>query len=454
MTAAPIHNGPQKGPQMDFFSTPSDIAIFGGAAGCLGGGKSYALLLEPLRHFHNSKFSAVIFRRNSTMVRNVGGLWQDSTSIYAPLKAHPREAYLEWIFPSGMKVKFAHLENESTVYDWQGSQIPFIGFDELVHFTEKQFWYLLSRLRSTSGVAGYVRATCNPDCDSWVRPLIDWWIDSEGYPIPEKSGKLRWFIRRDDSLIWGDSQEELKAKYGDDESPKSFTFIPSKLTDNAILMEKDPSYLSNLKALSRVERMRLLAGNWNVRATAGMMFQREWFPVVDAVPQGWTQAIRTYDRAATKPNEVNKDPDWTRGLLLYKYPNNTFIVADLKSLRDTPGQVENLIRNVAAHDGRAVQIVSQQDPGSAGVAEAENFTRMLSGYNVKTVVLSKDTVTRAKPVSAQVEAGNIKVLRAPWNGEFFTELENFPEGRHDDIVDCLSMGFNILSAGFSILNAL
>jgi predicted phage terminase large subunit-like protein len=442
---------PQPGPQTMFLKSPADIAIFGGGA---GGGKSFSLLLEPLYHSDNSKFGGVIFRRNSVQVRNEGGLWDESVQLYRQFNAHPREATLEWLFPSGSRMKFAHLENEQTVYNWQGSQIPFIGFDELTHFTEKQFWYMLSRNRSLSGVPGYVRATCNPDCDSWVRKLIDWWIDKDGYPVKERSGVLRWFIRRDDTFIWGDSKRELIEKYGSDQHPKSVTFIPSLVYDNKILMEKDPSYLSNLMALSRVDRMRLLGGNWNVRATAGTMFQREWFPIVDAVPGGWIQAVRYWDRAATKPNESNRDPDWTRGLKLYKYTDNTFVVVDLKSLQDTPGRVETLIKNTASHDTYSVTIVGEQDPGSAGVADADNFVRMLSGFDVRTRKPTHDKITRAKPVSAQCEAGNIKVLRAPWNDEFFSELENFPDGNHDDIVDVLSGAFNEMSGGLSLADVL
>lgn len=353
-----------------------------------------------------------------------------------------------------MIVKFAHLEHEKTVYDWQGAQIPLIGFDELTHFSEKQFFYMVSRNRSTSGIPGYIRATCNPDVDSWVRDFIDWWIDEDGYPIKERSGKLRWFIKNNDEIIWADSKKEITDLYGPKALPKSLTFIPSLLQDNVILMEKDPSYLANLRALSRVDRLRLEKGNWNVRASAGMMFRREWFQVLDAIPAGWISAVRFWDRAGTKPNPENKDPDWTRGLKLLRYPNGKFLVADLKSMRDTPGQVEGFIRNVASHDSSNVRIVSQQDPGSAGVSEAAHFVRMLAGFDVRTIIISKDKLTRAKPVSAQCEAGNIDVLRAPWNEDFFREIENFPESKHDDIVDVLSGSFNQLCTGFSILDVL
>lgn len=98
--------------------------------------------------------------------------------------------------------------------------------------------------------------------------------------------------------------------------------------------------------------------------------------------------------------------------------------------------------------------MSQQDPGSAGVKEAHNFVTMLAGFEVKTEVINRDKQTRAKPVSAQCEVGNVLILRAPWNEAFFSELENFPDGAHDDIVDVLSGAFNELSGGLSLADVL
>lgn len=446
-----IEIGPQAGPQTQFLETTADIAIYGGAA---GGGKSYALLLEPLRHYHNGAFGAVIFRRNSTQVRNEGGLWDESLQVYTQFNGYPREAALEWEFPSGSRVKFAHLEYERSVHDWHGSQIPLIGFDELTHFSEKQFIYMLSRNRSSSGVPGYVRGTCNPDVGSWVRQWIDWYIGPDGYPIQEKSGVVRWFIRKDDAIFWADTSQELVEQFGPDEIPKSFTFIPSKITDNQILMKKDPAYIANLKALSRVERFRLLEGNWNIKPSAGQYFQRDWVEVVDTLPGNWLQCVRYWDRAATKPNEKNSDPDWTRGLKMYKYPNNRWVVADLRSMRDSPLKVEQLIRNTATQDGGKVTQVGEQDPGSAGVADIQRFKSMLAGFPVRSRKPTNDKETRFKPVSAQCEAGNIQFLRGAWNEECFSELENFPEGSHDDIADVLSGAFNELCGNLSVFDVL
>jgi predicted phage terminase large subunit-like protein len=190
------------------------------------------------------------------------------------------------------------------------------------------------------------------------------------------------------------------------------------------------------------------------RSYVGSFFQKIWFEIVDVVPSNWTHAVRYWDRAATKPHDSNQDPDWTRGLLMYKYPQGYWLVADLKSIRDTPLQVEKLVKSTAQHDSQKIVIVGEQDPGSAGVADAQSFARMLAGFVVKLRKPTQDKATRARAVAAQSEAGNIKVLKAAWNYDFFAELEEFPTGKHDDIVDVLSGAFNELAQTNSIFNVL
>ena len=109
-------------------------------------------------------------------VRNPGGLWDESLKLYAGSGGEPLTAVLEWRFPSGAKVKFAHLEHEKTVLEWQGAQLPLICFDELTHFSAAQFWSMTARNRWIGEVPPYIRATCNPDADSWVAELVAWWI--------------------------------------------------------------------------------------------------------------------------------------------------------------------------------------------------------------------------------------------------------------------------------------
>lgn len=446
MTFPQLNIKPQAGPQTAFLSTPADIGIYGGSA---GSGKSFALLMEPMRHYQNSRFGTVIFRRNTTQIRNQGGLWDESLGLYNRMNGVPRETTMDWTFPSGASVKFAHLEYKNTVHDWHGSQIPLIEFDELTSFLEYQFWYMMSRNRSMSGVPGYMRASCNPDADSWVRKLLDWWIDNDtGFPIKERSGVLRWFIRINDDMLWGDSREELIKKYGPEQLPKSLTFIPSSIFDNQILLQKDPSYLANLRALPRVERERLLNGNWNIRRAAGNYFQKSYFEILDAEPAGGV-AVRYWDRASTKPNEQNKNPDWTVGLKMKKLPSGLYVVCHVERFQEAPAEIERRCRNIAGLDGREMEIGIEQDPGSAGAADVGNYTRkVLQGFRVYIYKPSKDKVTRALAYSASAENGNVKLVRGKWNDAFLTEHENFPpeegsEGK-DDQVDSGSGAYNHL----------
>jgi predicted phage terminase large subunit-like protein len=443
---APTIIRPQPGPQSVFLSSPADIAIYGGAA---GGGKTWALLMEPLRHVGNRGFGAVFFRRNLTQVRNEGGLWDESEKLYPHLSANPRSAPdLSWTFPSGASVAFAHLEHEKTIYNWQGSQIPLLCFDELTHFSEKQFWYMLSRNRSMCGVRPYVRATCNPDADSWVAKFISWWINQEtGFAISERAGVLRWFVRIGDTIIWGDSPEELahhtNPLTGEPIPPKSVTFIPAKLSDNALLMAADPGYLANLMAQPTVERERLLGGNWKVRPAAGLLFQRGWCQIVDAVPAG-VRWMRGWDLAATPKVEGN-DPDGTAGTKVGKLPDGRYIIGHHVKAFLSPNGVETLIKNTAEQDGRDTEISLPQDPGQAGKSQVTNLIKLLSGFAARATPESGDKVTRFSPFSAQAEAGNVLVLRAPWNEDWFSSLEGFPDAPHDDDADSTSRAFNALN---------
>lgn len=153
----------------------------------------------------------------------------------------------------------------------------YLGFDELTHFTESQFFYLVSRNRSTCGIRPYIRATCNPDAGSWVATFIQWWIGDDGLPIAERSGKLRYFVRdEEDSLTWGDSREELIERFPQYDASQilSVTFVPATLDDNPALTNKDPGYRAKLLAMPRIERLRLLGGNWKV--SEGSLIEREW----------------------------------------------------------------------------------------------------------------------------------------------------------------------------------
>lgn len=433
MTTVQTRIEPQEGKQKTFLSSTADIAIFGGGA---GSGKSWSLLLEAMRNCHVGAYRGVLFRRTFPQITNPGGLWDESTKIYPHLFAKPRQSDLLWVFPSGARIEFAHLQHEKNVYDWQGAQIPFLGFDEATHFSEFQFFYLLSRNRSMSGVRPYVRMTCNPDPDSFVARMVDWWLHEDGYPIPERSGVLRWFVRVGGELDWADTPEELTARHGKGTMPKSLTFIPALVTDNPALLAANPEYLANLKALPYVEQMRLLYGNWKVRPSAGKVFNRSWFEVVDAAPAGG-RVVRFWDFAATEKKQKGDDPDWTVGLRL-RWVNGVFYIEDVRRERATPAEVKRLVKVTATQDGYAVAVGFEVEGGSAGKFVQGEIVQLLAGWNVRGMRPATDKVTRAGPAAAQALAGNIKLVRGEWNDPLLGELHGFPDLPHDDQVDGLS----------------
>jgi predicted phage terminase large subunit-like protein len=439
----------QPGPQSAFLATAADIAIYGGAA---GGGKTYALLLEAARHIDNPEYGGVIFRREAVQITNEGGLFDTSWQIYGELGATPRlSPQHQWLFESGASITFAHLHNILDVNDWQGSQIPFIGYDELTHFTEWQFWYMLSRNRSMCGVAPYIRATCNPDADSWIADMITWYINQDtGYPILERSGIIRYFVRSDSKLVWADSRQELQSQFPSLE-PKSFTFIPATLDDNQILLAADPGYKANLTALNRVERERLLSGNWKIKPVSGSYFPAHCVSILPAIHTDVKVWVRRWDLAATEPSETNPSPSATASVLMGRRENGRFVVAHGINIRKNAHIVREIIKNTAEQDkanyGRKVVIVLPQDPGQAGKEQVTSLTSMLAGHRITSVRETGPKGTRAEPLSAQWQIGNVDIVDGPWVKNYLSEMESFPSKTHDDYVDASSGAFLECIAG-------
>ena len=458
---------PQAGPQEAFLATPADIAIYGGAA---GGGKTWALLIEAIRHVHNPLYGGVIFRRTYPQIANEGGLWDESMSLYPLLGGEPNQTHLRWDFPWRSSVRFAHMQYEKDKLQYQGAQIPFIGWDELTHFTESQFFYMLSRNRSMSGIPGYVRATCNPDAESWVAAFIAWWIDQRettddgttnptyGLPIPERAGVIRWFVRIADVMHWADSADELRERFSelpaDDVQPKSVTFIPAKLTDNPALLEADPTYRASLLAMPYVERERLLGGNWKVKAVAGTVFPRAAWTIVPGVPKGTVRMVRYWDKAGSAYDKEEAKKDHTSGcLMLWHHDTELWYITDVVRGQWKAAERERVMRNTAIMDGPEPEIWIEQEPGSGGKDSAFASVTNLRGFRVHVHKVGKtdgDKLRRADTLAAQQQIGNVCLVRPPNGGEwipsFIAELEAFPtKGVPDDQVDSASGAFIVLS---------
>jgi predicted phage terminase large subunit-like protein len=430
----------QPGPQELFLSSPADIVVYGGAA---FGGKTFGLLMEGARHSDNPAFTATIFRRSMPQIMNQGALWDESFELYPHLGAESSVGSHSWTWPSGAEVRMAHLQEEKTIYDYDGAQIPLIMFDQLEQFNEKQFFYMLSRNRSGCGVDPYVRATANPPKvkGHWLRTLIDWWIDKDGFPIPERCGVVRYFIRVDNQVHWVESDW----RDVDGTEPKSFTFIAAKYTDNQIGLKKDPKYVANLNAQDRTDRQRLKDGNWNA-VEGGVMFDRDWFPIkhIRDIPRGMRK-LRYWDRAGTLATAENPNPDWTAGALCGQ-KDGVLYIFDMVHFQENPVGNERLIRKTAKQDERQVPIYIEEEGGSAGKDSLSHYQRnVLRGYIVVGDRPTGSKTERAKSWCAMAAEGNVILVEGPWNQNFLAEAENFPsKGSKRDQIDAVSGAYKFL----------
>jgi predicted phage terminase large subunit-like protein len=440
---------PQPGPQMKVLSSPADIVITGGAA---GGGKTWSLLIEPLRHVANPHFGAVFFRRTYPQITNEGGLWDEAMELYPLLDGMPNEHDRLFRFPSGMTVSFRHLQHEKDARKWTGSQVPLFDFDQLEEFEAGQFWYIVSRMRSPrSGVRPYLRASANPvppddEVGGWLNQFIAWWWDpATGYAIPERSGVIRWFVRHDEEIHWANTAAELQLRFPKHD-PLSVTFIPSTLDDNPALTTADPGYRGRLEALPLVERERLLKGNWLIKPTAGKLLNRAWFSVLPAMPTDVVSWVRYWDKAGTAGGGK-----YSAGVLMGRRSSGRFVIADV--VRGQWGALdrEAVIKTTADVDraaGRNVTVWVEQEPGSGGKESAENTVRNLAGHVVHAERVTGDKLTRSGPFRAQAEAKNVELVLGPWNEPFLSEAQNY-DGVHGvmDQIDATSGAFNKLTGG-------
>ncbi len=238
---------PNEGPQTDFLAADEKDVLYGGAA---GGGKSYAMIIDPLRYCHKKAHRALILRRSMPELRE---MIDKSRELY-PLAfpgAKFREVEKLWNFPSGAKVEFGFLERDADVYRYQGQAYSWIGFDEITHLPTEFSWnYLASRLRTTDPeIKTYLRCTANPG------GVGSHWVKNR-YILPAEHNSS--FLGKDG----------LTRK-----------FIPAKLADNPYLAE-DGVYEQMLKSLPPTQRQQLLEGNWDVAEGAAFT---EFEPLVHVI---------------------------------------------------------------------------------------------------------------------------------------------------------------------------
>ncbi|AVH41833.1 phage terminase large subunit [Agrobacterium tumefaciens] len=233
---------------------------------------------------------------------------------------------------------------------------------------------------------------------------------------------------------------------------KCQTYVKGKLffedprTEDGELLFPERFPAEEIERLKRAKGSYAYSGQYQQRPAprSGGMFQRGDFEIVDAVPSG-AKRCRAWDFAATQ-QKPGKQPDWTVGLRM-AYHGGIFYVEDVRRDRWSPADVEKNLKSTATQDGLLVRIRMPEDPGAAGKSDAATKIKLLAGYNVTAVRPTGEKTVRAKPASAQAEAGNVKLVRGIWNETFLDEVCSFPNAQHDDQVDAFADALNELALG-------
>ena len=382
--------------------------LFGGAA---GGGKSSALLMAALQYVDVPSYSAILFRRTYADLALPGALMDRFRGwVMAYEDVHWNANSYVATFPSGARVSFGYLNNTNDYLRYKGSEFQFIGMDEVTEIRESDYRYMFSRLRRPasgplSKVPLRMRSASNP-APNWVRQRF---------------------------IVEGKNEQRF--------------FVPSFLTDNPGIDAE--SYRQALSVLDPVERRRLEMGDWWA-TTLGTLFDRTDFPIIDGsdVPEITSQAraVRYWDLAATEPHSGNTDPDWTVGTLML-FDQGISYIMDVRKVRAKSDKVETLISQTAQEDGKTVAIRMEQEPGSSGKALIDQYARyVVPGWDLQGIRSSGDKETRARPFSAAVANGNVRLVRGKWITDWLDEISSFPEAcTHDDQVDSAVGAFTFLT---------
>ena len=283
---------PNEGPQTDFLASTEREVLYGGAA---GGGKSYALIADPVRYFSNKNFNGILLRRTNDELREL--IWKTQEmypEIYKGAKWSERKS--QWTFPSGARLWMTYLDRDEDVLRYQGQAFTWIGFDELTqHPTPFAFNYMRSRLRTTDPTLPLcIRATTNPGGPGhgWVKKMF---LD----PSPANTR----FCPRD-----LESGEELRYPKGHAKEGEPLfyrRFIPATLMDNPYLAE-DGMYEANLLSLPEQQRRQLLEGDWMVADGAAFPEFSQKIHVVEPfdIPDTWMK-FRSCDFGYTTYSAVH-----------------------------------------------------------------------------------------------------------------------------------------------------
>ena len=268
---------PNPGPQSEFLAASEREVLYGGAA---GGGKSIAMLVDPLRYMGNPNFSGLLLRHTTEELREL--IWKSQElypKIWKGIKWQERK--MQWNAPSGARLWMSYLDREDDVLRYQGLAFSWIGFDELTQWAKPFAWnYMRSRLRSVDpSLPVYMRATTNPGGPGhqWVKKM---------YIDPAPPNQSFWAT----DIETGNRLEYPKGHSKEGEPLFKRKFIPARLMDNPYL-STEGDYEAMLLSLPENQRKQLLEGNWDVAEGAAFPeFNRDEHVIEPfEIPRNWSK---------------------------------------------------------------------------------------------------------------------------------------------------------------------
>lgn len=481
---------PQEGKQTQFFKMMAnqevDFALIGGSR---FGGKSELISMLDLLFAGDPKFRSIKFRRSYDEIMGANGLWEKAENQYVHFGATANKSDKAWTFPSGAKALYRHMFLEGDEESHRGKGYSAVMFDEINQFTWPQVKMLQTCLRSEAQMNSFMVGTLNPDVNSWCMKFVEWYLDPQtGFPDNNKFGVIRYYLIIDDEPVFADSEDWFTEHHYDYVNPivdfetmervyvppKRFSFFFFNIFDNKVGMRMNPQYLTELNTLPTYERDTQLFGNWFSQPKNSTMFHRKFLKGLDPnypskVPDS-AKCVRAWDKAYKEVSEVNKYPDYTASVKMYKdSTGHYYITGDYdESLHDDFKDGQDIIygrfrKNVgvrdqwivkqAEYDGDDCTVIIPIESG-AGAGEYEQMSNLIrtSGFKVEGAKTGNQKNAKEKRFSAfcsVAEQGFVHILpdtfpnKATLNA-YLLELEKFdPEKkstgtRKDDWVDATS----------------